>query len=201
MRVVDVNEAVALLEQGHLVVHPTEGVYGIAADAYSAVGLDRIEALKGRVAGRGWVLVASTGAGARAWLAPDPLVQLALEHPWSGPVTVIARAAVEAPRRVVAADGFAALRIDRHPVVASLGARLLRPWVTTSLNDTGQPPCHDVTALPLHLVQALAAVCDGPPRPRGRASTLIRWDAGRLTVVRAGDVTPDELRAVLGEVG
>ena len=185
-----------MLRQGHLIVHPTEGVYGIAADACSGPALDRLEALKGRVPGRGWVLVAASREAACLWLEPDPAVLRLLEHPWSGPVTVVARATRAAPPRVVAADGSIAMRIDRHPIVAALGALLQRPWVTTSLNPPGTPPLDDLSALPTDLAQALAAECDGLPRPTGTPSTLIRCHATGLTVLRAGAVPWEELRAV-----
>jgi L-threonylcarbamoyladenylate synthase len=48
-----IEEAAALLRQGHLVVFPTDTLYGLGVDAFSAEAISKLYAAKGRPLDKG----------------------------------------------------------------------------------------------------------------------------------------------------
>lgn len=190
-------QAAACLRQGRLIVHPTEGLYGLGADAVQDAALDALDALKGRRPEQGYILIAANLADCDGWFMPEPRVAALLAHTWSAPLTVVCAAGPLAPRRVCHSEGTVALRIDRHPATQALGAALQRPWVSTSVNLGGQPPALHWRDMAPEVAQAIAGVYDLQPLPRGSASTLVRMSGGSLQLLRAGELALQDIACLL----
>ena len=193
----NVVDAAAALHAGRLIVHPTEGLYGLGADANQDAALDALDSLKDRKPDQGYVLIAADLAACDGWIAADPAVATLLAHNWAAPLTIVCAAGPLAPRRVCHSEGTVALRIDRHPATMALGALLMRPWVSTSVNLGGQAPALDLAEMAAEVAQAIAGVYDLEPRPRGSASTLVRIAAGQAQLLRAGELGLADIQAVL----
>ena len=59
-------QAIAAIRNAELVVYPTETFYGLAADPYSDIAIDRLFAVKGREAAKAVALIAADTASAFA---------------------------------------------------------------------------------------------------------------------------------------
>jgi L-threonylcarbamoyladenylate synthase len=83
-------EAIAAIRNAELVVYPTETFYGLAADPYSDVALNRLFAVKGREAAKAVALIAADTASAFAIAREVPKAALVLaEAFWPGPLTLV----------------------------------------------------------------------------------------------------------------
>lgn len=199
-RLSDAAAVVACLRSGGLVAHPTESLLGIAADPLHSGALQALDRLKQRQGKSGYVLAAGTVAQALAWVdSADEASARLLSRNWPGPVTIVAQASTQVPEGVRAADGTVALRVDRHPACRAIGQALGHPWVSTSLNLAGQPPARTWPEVAPELWQALSGWFPVDPPPRGVASTVARVTAGRVEVLRAGEVPAKDLQAALAQ--
>ena len=91
---VGVVQAIAALQQGRLVVLPTDTVYGIAADAFSPEAVEALLAAKGR--GRDMPVPVLVGSlRGLDGLAADvtPTMRALVQAHWPGPLTLIVPAA------------------------------------------------------------------------------------------------------------
>jgi L-threonylcarbamoyladenylate synthase len=70
--------------------------------------------------------------------------------------------------------------------------------VATSANPAGGPPPTSVAGLDPALRERLDLVLDGGVTPGGAPSTVLAVEEGRLTLLRAGAVAFDSLRAAAG---
>jgi L-threonylcarbamoyladenylate synthase len=191
-------EAADCLRHGGLVAHATTSLLGLAADPRSDAGLDRLDALKSRATAQGYVLVAGRLLDCSGWVAADASeAWFLLEHPWSGPVTVVAPAGPAAPRRIQGPGDTVAVRLDRHPSCLALAAELGTPWVSTSVNLPGEPPALTWEDVPEAVGRSLSGVLSAGPAPLGTASSLVRVLEGEVELVRAGPVALGELRQAL----
>ncbi|HSZ23070.1 MAG TPA: Sua5/YciO/YrdC/YwlC family protein, partial [Candidatus Sulfotelmatobacter sp.] len=85
-----VEDGIAALQAGELVVYPTETFYAIGADAFSSTALERLFLLKGREPGRPVGLIAADTAMAFS-VARDISAdarRLAKAF-WPGPLTIV----------------------------------------------------------------------------------------------------------------
>jgi tRNA A37 threonylcarbamoyladenosine synthetase subunit TsaC/SUA5/YrdC len=189
-----VEAAVAHLEGGGLLVHPTAGVYGIGGRP--GAGLEaEVARLKGRPPGPGLVhLVADVEAIRRAWphAAWPPLADRLARALWPGLLTLVLEDGTE--------HGVA-VRVEPHPFTR----RILRRWGgalgSTSLNLSGSPPAayaesarEVLAAFPDAEVPVLfvdAGRLPGPP-----PSTLVRVparDGGPWEVLRVGAIPGERI--------
>jgi len=166
------------------VAFPTETCYGLAAAALDASAIDRLVALKGRETGRPFpVLVADRAMLDRIATVPEEAEQLLRRH-WPGPLTVALPAVPGLPAPLVSDAGEVGVRISSHPVAQQLVATLGAPITATSANRAKQPPACDASEVGAALPGV--PVLDGGRAPGGAPSTVVRFERGRLVVLRQG---------------
>lgn len=115
-----VNEAAFALSQGHLVVFPTETVYGLGADGYNPSAVLRIFEAKGRPKGHPLILHAANLV--HAMKVSNHWNDLALglaEAFWPGPLTLILKKANSVPLEVTGGQDSVGIRVPNQ-VLAQL---------------------------------------------------------------------------------
>lgn len=189
----------AALNQGGVVLYPTETLYALGCAAHRSEACARIAALKGRPETKPFPLVLGDmdGLAAIAQEMPSDLLLLA-DRFWPGPLSVLVRTKDHLPRLVRDDEGFSSVRITPHPTARELCLRAGPALVATSANRSGQP----ATAHPAELDPALLTGADAsvltPPWPAGGApSTLVRLlGQDRINILRQGAVSADALSQV-----
>lgn len=192
--------------RGELVVVPTDTVYGVGADAFSAAAVARLLAAKGR--GRQSpppVLVAGV-ATMRALVAevPEPVERL-VEAFWPGGLTIVLPAQPSLSWDLGDTAGTVAVRMPAERIALEL-LEECGPLAVSSANLTGRPAALDVHGAVDMLGDAVSVYLDGGPVSTGRASTIV--DATGLAaggsrpvrVLREGAIGRAQLREVLGDL-
>ena len=188
--------AASACRRGELVVVPTESAYGVATDAFSAPGIDRLVAAKGR--GRDLpipVLVPSpTTVDGLAYRLPFEAREL-IEGFWPGGLTVLVRYHPSLAWNIGGAQHTVALRMPLHPVALEL-LRETGPLALTSANRSGQPSpttCRDALE---QLGSDVALYLDAGPSPESTSSTVVDATSDVLRVLRVGSLDLETLRTV-----
>jgi len=136
-----VHRAAHLIAAGGVIVHPTEGVFGLACDPGSPEAIDRILEIKRRDRAKGLILLAHNWETLQPWCAPlDPGVCARLSKHWPGHTTFIVPAAAGIDPRLTGGRDTLAVRVTAHPFSRALCAQLKSPIVSTSANRGGRPP-------------------------------------------------------------
>ncbi len=191
------EEARRRLEEGELVVHPTEAVYGFGG-FLDAVPLGRLRGLKDRPAGGFVVLVPSAESVAGLLDAAGGALARAF---WPGPLTLVLDDPGDSfPPGAKAADGSVAVRVPDHPVTLRLLRDAGRSITSTSANRPGATPARtagEARREALALGAELFAL-DAGPLPGGAPSTLVRLGADCPKLIRRGPHDPLQLSEVMG---
>lgn len=191
------------LREGGLVAHPTETVYGLGC-ALRPDALARLARLKRRGAPRPFLLLVRGAQDAPGLEWTEEAHRLANAF-WPGPLTLVLRATRgDYPPEVVGEGGTVAIRASPHPAVLAVLDELGRPITSTSANLPGEPPASTVEGVAVAL-EALAPgepvwILDAGPLPPSLPSTVLAVTGGRPRLLRAGAVSVDELREVIGEI-
>jgi tRNA threonylcarbamoyl adenosine modification protein (Sua5/YciO/YrdC/YwlC family) len=192
------------IAKGHLVVMPTDTVYGVAADAFSPEAVQLLLEAKGR--GRQSpppVLMpkAETMDGL-AQNIPDEVRALAKKF-WPGGLTIVLEAQPSLSWDLGDTNGTVAVRVPNHPVALELLADT-GPLAVSSANLTGHPAA--TTAADAHdqLGARVDVYLDAGDSRVGLSSTIIDATAlsrgtGGVRILRDGVVTAAQLRKVLGD--
>ena len=174
--------AAALLRAGELVAIPTETVYGLGANALDEAAVARIFEAKGRPQDNPLILHIAEPSELTRYCHDIPeSAWLLAERFWPGPLTMVLPVRDLVPKRTTAG-------LD---TVAAPSANLSGKPSTT----TAQHVLHDYGT-----EGKIAAVVDGGPCRVGVESTIIDLHEDRPRLLRPGGITPEQLRAALGDL-
>ena len=194
------DECARVSETGNLLVIPTDTVYGIAADAFSASAVSALLAAKGR--GRDMpppVLVprAETVFGLVDGV-DEKLLALTARF-WPGPLTIIANAQPSLDWDLGDTHGTVAVRMpDDEYALALLGRT--GPLAVSSANVSGSPAATSADEAMEMLGDDVDIYVDGGVRESGISSTIVDLTGDVPKIVREGPVTSDELRAIVPDL-
>jgi tRNA threonylcarbamoyl adenosine modification protein (Sua5/YciO/YrdC/YwlC family) len=196
-----VSAATRALQQGELVVVPTDTVYGIAADAFDGEAVADLLGAKGR--GRSMpppVLVsAATTIDALSTGLPD-YARALIEEFWPGPLTLVCRAQPSLRWDLGDTRGTVAVRMPDHEIALAVLERT-GPLAVSSANLTGHPAALDAEAAEEMLGDEVSVIVDAGPASGGEASTIVDVTGDQGRILRRGAIGLEELNAALEPLG
>ncbi|MBL3583428.1 L-threonylcarbamoyladenylate synthase [Oleidesulfovibrio alaskensis] len=195
--VTDVNEAAVLLQEGKVVVYPTETFFAVGCLATDVRAVDAVYRIKRRPSGMPLpVIIGSAGQLGLVTAVSSPLVTRLAELFWPGPLSVLVTASDRIPAILTGETGRVAVRVTPHPAAAALCTACGGALVSTSANISGRQAVTAASGLDPELVGQVAAVVDMPPAPAGgKPSTLVEVAGpAHVRIVRPGVVTEDALQ-------
>lgn len=163
--------AVQRLRAGGVIVHATEGVFGLAARAFDRVACRSISRLKLRSAKKPFIVVAASFAQVK-WLITASSGEFQAENAgWPGPETWILTASTAAPKWLCGGDGGIALRVTAHPQMAYLCANA-GPLISTSANPANRRPALNLLTARRYFAAEVDYYLPGRLQQPGRPSRI-----------------------------
>lgn len=184
----DIDESVRVLEEGGLILYPTDTIWGIGCDASNEEAVEKVYRLKKRPDEKSLIVLLATEKDILQYVTqPDPGIFHYLKN-INKPTTVIYDGALGFATNLVPADGSIAIRVVKDPFCQQLIKKFGKPIVSTSANISGEPS-------PVNFGVISAAIKEGvdyvvhhrreetsPAQP----SAIIKWNAdGSLTILRS----------------
>jgi L-threonylcarbamoyladenylate synthase len=199
-RATGLREAASAVRRGELVVLPTDTVYGIGADAFSAEAVGDLLTAKGR--GRTMpspVLIGSpntlhglvTDFSEKAWELVDAF--------WPGGLTLVARHQPSLQWDLGETRGTVAVRMPLHPVAIELLTEV-GPMAVSSANLSGHPAPETCDAAQQMLADYVSVYLDGGPTPGNVPSSIVDVTCEVPVLLRKGSLSPEELRKVVPDL-
>lgn len=199
-RMEDVETAAAAIRRGALVAFPTETVYGLGGDGTSDEAVAAIYAAKSRPRVNPLILHVTDAESAMRIAALPPEAQTLADRFWPGPLTIVAPVRTDAKVSALALAGLStiALRAPAHDLAQALLAAVGRPLAAPSANISGRISPTTADHVLAGLSGRVAGVLDGGPCAVGLESSIVGFDGGAPTLLRAGGLPAEEIEAALG---
>lgn len=193
-------QAVEALTRGELVILPTETVYGLAADASNAQAVAAIFEAKGRPRFNPLIAHVADAAQAESVAVFDSRARALAEAFWPGPLTIVAPVRDRAAVCDLARAGLdsVAVRVPGHARARAVIAAFGKPVVAPSANRSGRPSPTTFDDAVEETGHAAADAVDGGPCAVGVESTVVTVLDGRISLLRPGSVTREEIEAAVG---
>jgi L-threonylcarbamoyladenylate synthase len=192
--------AVEAIQQGDLVVLPTDTVYGIGADAFKPAAVTAQRNAKGR----GRDVPSPVLIGSRHTL--DGLVyglpaaaRDLVEAFWPGALTIVVEHATSLQWDLGDTGGTVAVRMPLHPVALEL-LHQTGPLAVSSANKHGQSPATTAAEAREQLGYAVSVYLEAGPCPDPVASTIVDVTGERPRVLRHGALPIEKLRDVVADL-
>jgi L-threonylcarbamoyladenylate synthase len=186
---------------GELVVIPTDTVYGVAADAFSAAAVQRLLDAKGRerTSPPPVLIPGIPTLDALAAEVPDAVRKLVAEF-WPGGLTVILRAQPSLQWDLGETRGTVAVRMPDDEVALAVLERT-GPLAVSSANLSGRPAARDADEAESMLGEHVEVIVDAGTTLGAEASTIVDCTGSEGRILRRGAISLDELNAVLEPLG
>lgn len=194
-----ITAAVDAVRSGHLVVVPTDTVYGIGCDAFDSAAVATLLDAKGR--GREMpppVLVPSPRTIDGLATDVPGYARRLVERFWPGALTIIVRAQASLMWDLGETNGTVAVRMPDQPLTLALLSET-GPMAVTSANRTGEPPARTVTEAASQLGPSVTVYLDAGPSGEGEPSTIVDCTGDAPVTLRHGAIPESDILAVVQE--
>jgi len=182
----DIEECLAVLHAGGIILYPTDTVWGIGCDATNAAAVEKIYALKKRPDEKAMiVLVADERMVLQYTAAPDLSVFDYLQQT-TKPTTVIYNGAIGLADNLVGKDGSIAIRICEETFCKHLLKRFRKPIVSTSANISGEAVAKifETITEPIKNGVDYCVNYRQDDTREAQPSSIITWQNGSINIIR-----------------
>jgi L-threonylcarbamoyladenylate synthase len=135
----DLDQALATLKSGGVILYPTDTVWGLGCDATNESAVEKINQIKGRAADKSFIILLDTDSKIQSYVSEVPDVAYDLIEYAENPLTIIFSNAKNLATNVINQDGTVGIRVVNHDFCKQLLQRFRKPIVSTSANLSGQP--------------------------------------------------------------
>ena len=135
----DVFSSASWLTNGKILLHPTEGVWGIGCDALNEKSFLRVYELKKRPRNKSFILLAKSLKEVKKYIRnSDDLDLNFINNIWPGPTTLLVDYNDNIPSHLKNNSGKIAIRVSNHYPIKALFNSFNGLFVSTSANISGE---------------------------------------------------------------
>ena len=138
----ELDKAANYLNDGRVIAHATEAVFGLAARALDYEACKRVWEIKNRPFNKKFIVIFSSIDEVRKYSIINLKNEQKIQETWPGHPTWVFKSTQICPFWLKDTNGTLAVRVTRHAQMSSLIERC-GPLVSTSANLSGSPPAKD----------------------------------------------------------
>ena len=127
-----INKAVKILQDGGVIIYPTDTVYGIGCDIFNKQALDRVKEIKSNPDIKLLSFICPDLKDISKYAKVSDYAYKTMKHLLPGPYTFILPAAKNVPKKLWSKRKTVGIRIPDHPVALKIVEVLGNPIVSTS---------------------------------------------------------------------
>lgn len=186
-------EAAAIIEQGGIVIHPTDTSYGIAASALDKEAIQKIYTLKGRDFKKPLIVAVRDKNQAKKLVEFTPQAGLLFDKFFPGRLTLVLPKKKGIPD-LLTAGGPLGIRMPNHQLTLELSKLCSVPYTTTSANLSNQPPAYSAEEIISSLSpDSFNLLLDFGPLPKVLPSTVVDLSTSEVKILREGPISKEEI--------
>lgn len=184
-----------ILKKHGTIVFPTDTIYGVAADAFSPEGIQKIYEVKERPEEKALpVLIGDLDQLADLVLYVSDTVRKITTAFWPGPLTLILPKGPNIPPDLSPYPTLG-VRMPNLPFTLSLLCTV-GPLATTSANLSGGPNPMTAQDVIDQIGDRVGLILDGGPTPGMTASTVVDVSGTEMKILRQGPISLDDLQSL-----
>jgi L-threonylcarbamoyladenylate synthase len=156
----EVAKAFKVLQEGGIILYPTDTIWGIGCDATNTEAIKKIFHLKQRDEAKSMIILLDTENKLESYVQDvNPLAYDLIEYA-ENPLTLVMPGAKNLSPAVIAADGSVAIRVSSHEFCKQIIQRLRKPLVSTSANISGKPSPQYFSQIDQEIIDGVDYVVD-----------------------------------------
>ncbi|UOE48173.1 L-threonylcarbamoyladenylate synthase [Mucilaginibacter sp. SMC90] len=157
----EVAKALKIVQDGGIILYPTDTIWGIGCDATNTEAIQKIYRLKQRDEAKSMIILLDTENKLESYITEvNPLAFELIEYA-ENPLTLVMPGAKNISPALIAADGSVGIRVVKDtPFCQQLIQRLRKPLVSTSANISGKPSPQYFSQIDQEIIDGVDYVVD-----------------------------------------
>ncbi len=198
----DLFKCKAIINNGGLIVYPTDTIYGLGCDPYNKKSVEKIFRIKKRLLNKALPILASDIRHVEKIMFLDDRGRKLADSFWPGPLTIIGILKDnDIPKLITAGRQTVGMRIPNNIETLNL-LKYCNFLVGTSANISNENPCiyaEDVIKSPLVGYDAIVIGDDDKPKEpfSVKGSTIVDISTSNLKIVREGVIKSETIYEIL----
>ena len=192
-----VREAAKILKNGGTVVFPTDTVYGLGTSFYSLEGIKKIYKIKRRETDKPLIALISDTKYLDKLIDAEygdiQDIKKITEKYWPGELTIIFKANENVPKNAVSNGSTIGIRIPKNEISLKIIENSGGIVFTTSANISGEKSPVKTQDISYDILEKTDFILDGGTILNGVPSTVIKYSAGKISVLREGNIKTGEI--------
>ncbi|HYO91145.1 MAG TPA: L-threonylcarbamoyladenylate synthase [Pyrinomonadaceae bacterium] len=192
-----------VVESGGVLAFRTDTFYGLGADPFSQIGVERINRLKEREGRKPVLLVIHAHEEASRFISEKTELFDALSvRYWPGALTLVCKARPDVLEGITAGSGTIGLRVPGERQVREFICSCGGALTATSANLAGEPPARTALEVARYFPNELDLIVDGGEARTDKPSTVIDVTrTSRARLIREGEIPRFSLEQTLKAIG
>ena len=156
----EVAKALKVVQDGGIILYPTDTIWGIGCDATNTDAIKKIYQLKQRDEAKSMIILLDTENRLESYIKEVPPVAYELIEYAENPLTLVMPGAKNISPAIISEDGSVGIRVARHDFCQQLIQRLRKPLVSTSANISGKPSPQNFGQIDQEIIDGVDYVID-----------------------------------------
>tara|TARA_R110001583_G_scaffold188719_1_gene351116 strand:- start:1224 stop:1784 length:561 start_codon:yes stop_codon:yes gene_type:complete len=135
----EIKQCIQILENGGLILYPTDTVWGIGCDATNETAVKKVYRLKQREDSKALICLVANDAMLERYVEKVPEVAYDILDLATKPTTIIYDNPIGVAKNAIALDNTMAMRVASDKFCQYLTNKFKKPIISTSANITGDP--------------------------------------------------------------
>ena len=178
----DIKEACRIMQQGGVILYPTDTIWRIGCDATNEEAVKRVYEIKKRVDSKALLVLVDTSVKVDFYVSDVPEIAWDLIDLADKPLTIIYSGARNLAKNLLAEDGSVGIRVTNESFSKKLCERFRKAIVSTSANISGTPSPSNFSEISPEIIESVDYVVkyrqDDMSKPK--PSSIIKLGAGGL---------------------
>ncbi len=186
-----IEKASEIINDGGIVIFPTDTVYGIGCNPYNKESVKKIYKIKSRDIKKSVPVLTYSIETAKKIVEFDQFTEKIVKKFWPGPLTVILKVTDKKIKESMNLENKIAIRIPDHKCTLEL-LKKCNFLIGTSANISGDLPHTDPEKC-LKKLETYDVFVDGGIITSKGESTIIEIENEQIKIIREGSLTEDEI--------
>lgn len=189
-----IQKAIDCLNNGGLIIFPTETAYGVGVDATNANAVTKLLNYKKRPTGKAISIALPSRLEAQKYVEINKFADNFYKEFLPGPVTIISKSLNNVDKRLESENGTLGVRVPNYSLILKILEKFKKPITATSANVSGAKTPYSIADvienLPKKSLDLIDLVIDAGELPKNPPSTVIDTTSNDLTIIRQGRIDP-----------
>lgn len=191
-------KAAEVLNQGGVVIFPTETVFGVGCLINFPKSIERLYKIKKRESSQPTLVIGKDLKSLSEYVYFTPKASLLGQKFWPGPLTLVLKAKKKAPKAILGPSDSLGVRVSDHPWFKKLSNLVKVPVLAPSANFKNEPPATKTVEIDKQLIKLVDYVVDIEPGGL-EPSTIVSLLDSDYNIVRNGPVTKEVIEQTLSD--